>query len=82
MRIDTAMKRINDFLSENIDKIDEFEEERLSFTGKEGEGVPGVLTYQMLCSASRLIRLGYKVNLFIHEIKSITEIKEIFRYVV
>lgn len=54
MRTDTAVSRIKDYLSGYIDKIDEFEEERLSFTGIEGDLVPDVQTYQRLCSASRL----------------------------
>ena len=54
MRIDTAIMRIKSYLSGDIKRLDELEELRLSFTGKEGEVIPGVLTYQMLCSASRL----------------------------
>lgn len=54
MRIDTAMLRIDDYLNGNISSIEEFEEERLSFSGKDGDLVPDVQTYQMLCSASRL----------------------------
>ena len=54
MRIDTAIMRIKSYLDGDIKRLDELEESRLSFTGKEGEVIPGVLTYQMLCSASRL----------------------------
>ena len=54
MRIDTAMLRIDDYLNGDISSIEEFEEERLSFSGKDGDLVPDVQTYQMLCSASRL----------------------------
>lgn len=54
MRIDTAMTRIDDYLSGRISNIEEFEEERLNFNGKDGSLVPDVQTYQMLCSASRL----------------------------
>lgn len=54
MRVDTAISRITDYLSGSIDKIEEFEELRLSFTGHDGDLVPDVQTYQMLCSASRL----------------------------
>ncbi len=35
-RIDTAIKRITDYLEGRIDKIDELEEERLYFDGREG----------------------------------------------
>lgn len=54
MRIDTSIERIDDYLNGRIDVIDEFEEQRLSFTGKDGDLIPDVQTYQMLCSASRL----------------------------
>lgn len=46
MRIDTTKKRLDDFISGKIEKIDELEEERLPYTGKPD--------YQLICSASRL----------------------------
>ena len=54
MRIDTAMSRIDDYLDGTLEVLEEFEEPRLSYTGKEGDLVPDVHTYQLLCSASRL----------------------------
>lgn len=46
MRMDTAAKRINDYLAGKIEKIDELEEERLTFWG--------LSSYSRFCSASRL----------------------------
>lgn len=54
MRIDTAIERITDYLEGRIEKIEELEEKRLSFTGIENDLIPDVQTYQMLCSASRI----------------------------
>ncbi len=52
MRIDTAMERVLDYVTHKIDKIDELEEERLSFSGT-GRLRHG-LNYQEICSASSL----------------------------
>ena len=51
-RIDTAIERLNDYLEGKIKKIEELEEERLSYdnTGI----VPNPPSYGRLCSASRL----------------------------
>jgi len=48
MRIDTAITRLDLYLSGKIDKIDELEEERLDFM------IPLYTTYAKVCSASRI----------------------------
>lgn len=52
MRMDTAKARLNDYLSGKIDRIEELEEQRLSFsgTGRLRQG----LNYLEICSASRI----------------------------
>lgn len=52
MRIDTAIERIGDYLDGKITKIDELEEERLSFTGK--SRLRRGIEYRDICSASSL----------------------------
>ncbi|MBE7053312.1 MAG: beta-N-acetylhexosaminidase [Ruminococcaceae bacterium] len=52
MRIDTAIERIADFTDGKINKIDELDEKRLSFTGK-GKLRRGI-EYRDICSASSL----------------------------
>ncbi|MBP3580037.1 MAG: beta-N-acetylhexosaminidase [Clostridia bacterium] len=51
MRVDTAIMRLEDYLSGKIDKICELEEERLDF------GRPLYTAYSLLCSASRIGQL-------------------------
>ena len=52
MRLDTAIMRLDDYLSGKMDRIEELEEPRLHFseTGK----IRHTLNYNMICSASRL----------------------------
>jgi|LSQX01.1.fsa_nt_gb hypothetical protein len=52
MRIDTAIARLDDYLSGNAAKLDELEEERLSFSGENKIMHP--IRYASVCSASRL----------------------------
>lgn len=52
MRIDTAIARINDFVTGKISKIEELEEQRLRYDN--AELVPDVAFYKDLCSASRI----------------------------
>lgn len=51
-RIDTAIERLNDYLEGNIERIEELEEERLSYDN--ANIVPNPPSYGRLCSASRL----------------------------
>ncbi len=51
MRIDTAIKRINDYLEGSLDRIEELEEERLPYCQ---DGHPVKIFYQSVCSASSL----------------------------
>lgn len=50
MGIDTAIKRISDYLDEKITKIDELEEKRLSFS--EDGSIPPGINYDVICSAN------------------------------
>lgn len=52
MRLDTAQKRLDDYLNGRVDRLEELEEARLSFSGR-GELRQG-LNYLEICSASRL----------------------------
>ena len=50
MGIDTAIARLTDFLDKKIDRVEELEEERLSFSG---EGTMSAwINYDQICSAS------------------------------
>ena len=51
-RCETAMKRINDYLNNKIDVIEEFEEERLSYN--KAYLTADRATYSSICSASRI----------------------------
>jgi hypothetical protein len=53
MSLDTAIKRIGDYVAGRIDRLDELEEERLPYQGREGlvrESYAG-----RMASASRLV---------------------------
>ena len=52
MWIDTAIAWLDDYLSCNAAKLDELEEERLSFSGENKIMHP--IRYASVCSASRL----------------------------
>jgi hypothetical protein len=52
MSIDTAIKRITDYVVKKIDVIEELEEERLSYS-RNGT-IPQSIDYVNICSASRV----------------------------
>ncbi len=52
MRIETAMKRLSDYLNGKVERLEELEEVRLRFNNE--EKVPDVAFYLDLCSASRI----------------------------
>ena len=51
-RTKTAYKRVNDYLSGKIDRIEELEVERLSYNGKDN-GLPSVYKTSKIISASQ-----------------------------
>lgn len=50
MRVDTAIFRLGKYLSGELDRLEELEEERLSMSGK--NEIKEALTYRTICSAS------------------------------
>lgn len=52
MGIDTAITRLSDYLEGRTDRIEELEEERLSFSSN--GIIPEIINYDQLCSASKL----------------------------
>ena len=56
-RLETAIARVDDYLSGRIECIEELEEARLSFSGT--GAIRQSLEYLQLCSASNLGRIGF-----------------------